>query len=67
MKNMLIGTKNYFSESASELRRVTWPTKQQAVKLTLIVLAFFVLSAVVVGIFDLGFNQFFKFLLSLSK
>ncbi len=42
----------YIQLSYTELRKVTWPTRKQALRLTLIVIAFSVVLAVVVGGFD---------------
>ena len=37
-----------------ELRKVTWPTKQDLIQYSLIVLAFLALMGVVIGLLDLG-------------
>ena len=37
-----------------ELRKVTWPTRQDLINYTLIVLAFLVFMGVVIGLLDLG-------------
>ena len=58
---------NYFKGSFQELKKVTWPTHQQAIKLTIIVLGFCVVSAVIVGVFDLAFNRGYQELINLSK
>jgi len=39
----------YFKSSFQELTKVTWPTQNQAIKLTMIVLGFCVVIAVVLG------------------
>jgi preprotein translocase subunit SecE len=46
----------YFEESFQELKKVTWPTKNQAVRLTLLVLGFCIASAVVIGVMDALFS-----------
>ena len=56
----------YFTDSFSELRKVTWPTKNQAVKLTAIVLGFCLFMAVVVGAVDALFNMGYKYLINIS-
>lgn len=58
--------KNYLRESLQELSRVTWPTKNQAVNLTLIVLGFMLVSAALFGFADFAFNSGYQFLLKLS-
>lgn len=48
--------KSYIKHSFEELTRVTWPTKAQAVKLTIIVFGFCVFMALVLGAVDLGLS-----------
>jgi preprotein translocase subunit SecE len=53
----------YLKETRAELRKVTWPTRQQATNLTLIVLAVTVAMALFLGAFDLIFSAFVRALL----
>ncbi len=62
-ENFLI---NYIKSSIEEIRRVTWPTKNQAIRLTIIVFVFCVLMAFVIGALDFGFNMLYNYLLKLS-
>lgn len=57
----------YIQESVLELRRVTWPTKQQAFQLAIIVLSFCLISALLVGAVDWILNAGYAQLLELSK
>lgn len=59
--------KNYVVGSYQELRKVTWPTRNQALKLTAIVLGFCLFMALVIGIFDGLFNAGYKYLLTLAS
>ncbi len=43
----------YVSETSGELRKVSWPTRQEAVQLTLIVLAVMVAMGAFLGLVDL--------------
>ena len=43
-----------FKNMWHELRKVTWPTRNDLIKYTLIVLAFLVFMGVVIGLLDLG-------------
>lgn len=52
-KNPII---NYFEESFQEMRKVTWPTRNQAMRLTMLVLIFCLVSAIVIGAMDAVFN-----------
>ena len=49
-KNIMI--KQYIKSSFQELSKVTWLTKNQAVKLTIIVLVFCLASAFALGLVD---------------
>lgn len=54
----------YFHESLQELRLVRWPTRQQAVRLSVIVFFFTIVSAVLFGVIDLGLQSIVHFVLS---
>ena len=43
---------HYFRESVQEFNSITWPTRKQAVRISMIVLAFMAVSAVVLGTLD---------------
>ncbi len=51
---------NYISLSYAELRKVAWPTRQQALRLTLVVLLFSLVLAVIVGGFDAIIRAFLQ-------
>lgn len=44
--------KTYFQESFQELHQVSWPTRRQAVKITVIVFIFMLISAAILGVTD---------------
>lgn len=46
----------YVRESFDEFRRVTWPTKNQAIRLSAIVLTFVLIAAVFIGAIDFVFH-----------
>ena len=50
----------YFKETRAELRKVNWPTRRQAINLTLIVLAVTVFMAALLGTIDYLFAQLFS-------
>lgn len=47
----------------AELRRVTWPTRQETMRLTLMVIAVSAAVGVFLGIVDLGFARLFDVIL----
>lgn len=57
---------NYINEALEELRHVRWPTRQQAVRLSAIVLAFTALSAAVFGFVDFLLSELVTLLISLA-
>jgi preprotein translocase subunit SecE len=50
----------YFRETRAELGKVSWPTRREALNLTLIVLAVTLTMAAFLGSLDYVFTQFFE-------
>ncbi|MBT4119337.1 MAG: preprotein translocase subunit SecE [Candidatus Peribacter sp.] len=61
---MNIGT--YINEAVIELRHVRWPTRQQAIRLSIITIGFTTAVAISFGGIDYALNQVVKVLLSLT-
>ena len=55
----------YFSETSGELRKVSWPTRQEAVQLTGLVLLVMVLMGIFLGLVDLLAGEMLNRLLGL--
>jgi preprotein translocase subunit SecE len=76
-KEMLMAPKNkkklsiierlqrFWRETVGELRKVTWPTPQEAWKMTRIVLVVMAVMALVLGLLDIGFSRLITFLVAL--
>jgi preprotein translocase subunit SecE len=47
-----------------ELRKCQWPTPEQTMRLTALVLAISVLMAIILGLADLGFDRLFELVTS---
>ena len=45
----------FFKESKSELKKVTWPSKNQLIHNTLIILAFIVITGIILSVCDVAF------------
>ena len=45
----------FFKESKSELKKVTWPSKNQLIHNTLIILAFIIITCIILSVFDGAF------------
>ncbi|MEO8084756.1 MAG: preprotein translocase subunit SecE [Ardenticatenales bacterium] len=54
----------YLQDTRSELRKVVWPTRDQAINLTIVVLTVVVMMMVILFGIDTVFSQFFKLFLS---
>lgn len=55
----------YINDSLEELRHVRWPTRQQAIRFSGVVIAFVIVSAIVLGGIDFGLSKVIQALLSL--
>jgi preprotein translocase SecE subunit len=62
-KNSLV---TYFEDSYQEIRKVAWPTRNQAVRLTFLVLGFMIVMALMIGVLDYVFGTGHRALLNLS-
>ncbi len=47
----------YIKETRAELRHVTWPTRQQALSYTVVVIAISIFTALFLGFFDFAFSK----------
>ncbi len=55
---------DYFSSTRAELQKVTWPTREETLRLSGIVLAVTAISAVVLGLIDYLYGELFRLGLS---
>jgi preprotein translocase subunit SecE len=53
----------YYRETIGELRKVSWPTRQEAINLTSITLVVIVAMSAFLGTLDYLFNQLFALIL----
>jgi len=53
-------------ETVVELRKVNWPTRQEATQLTFIVLLVIFFMSSLLGVLDFLFSKFFGFIVSLG-
>ena len=56
----------YFRETSAELRKVTWPTRQEARHLTTVVVIVVAVMAIALGLVDYGFSRLIGWLISLG-
>ena len=55
-------SKKFFKDLKSELKKVIWPSKKQVINNTSIVIAFLIVSAIIIGGFDFVINLIFGLL-----
>jgi preprotein translocase subunit SecE len=58
-------TTEYLKDTRGELRKTSWPTREQATNLTLIVLAVTVVMAAFLGALDFVFAQLIRLIVSI--
>ena len=56
-------TRRYLEQTRSELRKVVWPTRDEAVNLTVMVVVVLIVMAVILGVVDATFTTLFRALL----
>jgi preprotein translocase subunit SecE len=59
-----LGVIRYLRETRAELKKVTWPTREEAMNLTYIVLGVTLAFSVFLGLLDWIFTQVFQLILS---
>ena len=59
-----LGIIRYLRETRAELKKVTWPTREEALNLTYIVLGVTFAFALFLGLLDWTFSQVFQLILS---
>lgn len=57
----------YFIDSFQELGKVTWPTKNRAINICILVISFVVISAAFIAALDFVFHQGYGYLLTLAR
>jgi preprotein translocase subunit SecE len=53
-------------ETIAELRKVNWPTRQEATQLTIIVLVVIFIMSSLLGVLDFLFSRLFGFIITLG-
>jgi len=53
----------YFQEAKAELKKVIWPTKQDVVRMTILIVVVSVLVGAFVGGLDFGFTNLFRLII----
>jgi len=59
--------RQWFTDTRSELRKVVWPTRDEAINLTIVVLLVTMAMSVILGGVDYFFTKVLEFLLQLVR
>lgn len=57
---------SFFKDTIAELRKVTWPTRREATRLTILVIIISTVVGLALGAVDLGLTQLSSFVLGLK-
>lgn len=57
---------NYFKDSIEEIKKVTWPTRNRALQITIITIVFTFISTVFLTFVDFSFKKGYDFLTDIS-
>ena len=59
------GLRRFYRDTMGELRKVSWPTRREAISLTKVVIVVMIIMAVLLGTLDFVFFRFFDLIWSL--
>lgn len=54
--------KKFFKETKAELKKVTWPTKEQLIHNTGIIITFIIIITIILSVLDVAFAKLFQVL-----
>lgn len=54
--------KRFFKETKAELKKVTWPTKEQLIHNTGIIITFIIMITIILSVLDVAFAKLFQVL-----
>lgn len=60
------GIRRWWRETIGELRKVSWPTRQEAIALTKIVIIVIVIVGIFLGTLDFLFSRVFAYIFTLN-
>ncbi len=54
------GLMKFFRETKAEMKKVTWPNREQLLHNTLIILVFIAITTIILSVLDVGFAWLFQ-------
>ena len=64
-KGFMDRAKKFLKETKAELKKVTWPTKDQLIHNTVVIITFIAVVAIILSVLDIAFAELFQFLTNL--
>ena len=55
----------FFREAKAEMKKVTWPSKEQLIRNTVVILVFIAVVTIILSALDIGFSKLFQMLTNL--
>lgn len=55
----------FFKDTKAELKKVTWPTREQLIHNTGVIITFIIIVTVILSVLDIGFAKLFELLTSI--
>ncbi len=52
--------KRFFRDTKAELKKVTWPTREQLIHNTGVIIVFIIIITIILSVLDVAFSQLFK-------
>lgn len=56
------GIGKFLSETKAEMKKVTWPSKEQLINNTGVIITFIIVACIVLSLLDFGFQQIMQLL-----
>ncbi len=58
-QSLLARMKKFFKETKAELKKVTWPSKDQLLHNTGVIIVFIIIFTIILSVLDFGFQELF--------
>jgi preprotein translocase subunit SecE len=59
--------KKFFKDTKAELKKVTWPTKEQLIHNTGVIIVFIIIVTIILSVLDVAFAKLFALLPNILK
>ncbi|MCX7714215.1 MAG: preprotein translocase subunit SecE [Clostridia bacterium] len=53
----------FFKETRAELKKVTWPTREQLIHNTGVIITFIIITCIILSLLDFGFGQLVQWII----